>query len=97
MVKLRGNSFVKHEGSKVCMRSYDTPICDYDVNTATLYVTPFAYEYSNTTCRHISVFINKYVPAVACDNVTYAMIKDFVTYAGIGESKIFDGLTVVVL
>ena len=41
--------------------SYDSIVCDLDMNTRTVYLYP-RYQYSPTTVRQVTRFLNEYMP-----------------------------------
>lgn len=41
--------------------SYDSVVCDVDLNTRTVYLYP-RYQYSSTTVRQLTRFLNEYMP-----------------------------------
>lgn len=56
----------------------------------TLWINSKACDYSNTTCRHLSLFLSTYV-----NSLDYYDVKHFVTDAAIGEIKKVNGVWIV--
>ena len=74
-VKLMGASYTKaslidessffrgfgiNQGMYTTLYSYGTSICDWCADV--LIISLDAFHYSNTTCRHLSVFLKRYTP-----------------------------------
>lgn len=78
--KLRGNSWVYFDGLEYSLESYDTIVMTWNPFTHTLTVPHNAFDWSNTTRRHISEFLRKYV-----DYLDYYTVKGFIVDAAIGE------------
>ena len=53
--------------------SYDSVVCDVDLDTGTIFIYP-RHQYSSTTIRQVTRFLNEYVPLVVRWNI--AMIRD---------------------
>ena len=53
--------------------SYDSVVCDVDLDTGTIFLYP-RYQYSSTTIRQVTRFLNEYMPLVVRWNI--AMIRD---------------------
>ena len=100
--KYRGASKIKQGNGYVHLMSYDTPIASFYTpcfegdrervmlgNSPTLHVNYRAFEYSRTTCRHFSKFLDEFV------GVDYHTLKKFVEGAALGECE-FLGVWVVV-
>lgn len=91
-VRLRGNSWVYFDGACQTLVSYDTTIMSWNMFAHTLYVNHDAFEYSNTTCRHISEFLRKYV-----DLLDYYTVKGFITDAYVDQHiDLFNGQVTIV-
>ena len=55
---------VYHSEKYLVLKSYDTIVAIYDIESQTEYdFLKLVYGYSATSVRHISRFINKYIPA----------------------------------
>ena len=53
--------------------SYDSVVCDIDLEAGTIFFYP-RYQYSSTTVRQLTRFLNEYIPLVIRWNI--AMIRD---------------------
>lgn len=84
--RLRGNSWVYKDENETRLVSYDTEIIRLvksgKYSEIELYVNQKAFEYSRTTCRHISEFASKYLRTYGID---YYTIRGFIVDAAIGE------------
>ena len=90
--RFRGNSFVRDLGTVVSLASYRTPIADYDVLRNYLYIDNKAFSYSRTTCRHISLFISRYVSPRCGVEVSYQDVKKAVDSIELGMVKVIGPL-----
>ena len=100
--KYKGASKIKQGNGFVYLMSYDTSIASFYTptfegdrervmvrNTPTLHVNHRAFEYSRTTCHHLSMFLDEFV------GIDYHTLKKFVDGAALGEIE-FLGVWVVV-
>ena len=76
-------------GMSTTLYSYDVPICDYCANI--LLLDTHAFEYSRTTCRHLSEFLKRYT------HIDYQTLKSEVSRCDykLGEFIDVDGTTVM--
>ena len=54
--------------------SYDSVVCDLDLDTRTVYLYP-RYQYSVTTVRQVTRFLNEYMPLANDERWTIALIR----------------------
>ena len=54
--------------------SYDSVVCDVDIDTRTVYLYP-RYQYSSTTVRQVMRFLNEYVPLANDERWSIALIR----------------------
>lgn len=77
-----GNSFVSMSDDKVSFFSYDTPIIDLYKDH--MFIDIRAFEYSRTTCKHISLFLRKYAP-----NIDYYGLKQYVIHTECNTGEVW--------
>ena len=53
--------------------SYDSVVCDVDLDTSTVFFYP-RFQYSSTTVRQLTRFLNEYIPLVVRWNI--AMVRE---------------------
>lgn len=67
--RLRGNSFYTFHNGSIHMFSYETAMCSFDTVNNVLVIRHNFYEYSRSSCQHVSLFLRKFL------NVDYSTIK----------------------
>lgn len=80
--RLRGSSWVSVQGGVSTLISYETVICDYDPTNNRIVFNYRAFEFSNTTCRHISLFLDRYT-----NGVNYQECKKCINDMIVGEVR----------
>lgn len=83
-VKFYGNSFILKNGTIIGLMSYDTPICDLYTDDNYIYFNYRAFEYSSSTSRHISKFLEKFTGG----KLGFYECKNFIQNADIGEVRL---------
>lgn len=82
--KFYGNSFVKKDGTIISLMSYGTPICDFYTSDNRIDFNYRAFEYSASTSRHISRFLDKFTGG----KLGFYECKNFIQIADIGEIRL---------
>ena len=92
MKRYHGNSFINQNGDDVELYSYKTFIASWNKGNGILWVNGGAFDYSATTCRHISKFLQDYT------DLDYYEVKGWITFADkYGDFQMIKGIKVVVM